>query len=108
MSEVERLLQYALTPVEPPGAMYERVERRLTELTDAAVDEIAEWDTTALSDPRRWARLVVAGTVGAGAGGALVLVRAHQKRRRREAHGVQALKKGLREVTGEARRRLER
>ena len=34
MSEVERLLQNAFVPVEPPGALTERLERRLTELTD--------------------------------------------------------------------------
>ena len=82
MSEVERLLQYALAPVEPPGRMSERLEHRLTALTDAAVDEIAEWDPSALRDPRRWARLMVAG--------------AQQKRRRSEAHGVHALTKGMR------------
>ena len=108
MGEVERLLQYALAPVEPPGRMSERLEHRLTALTDAAVDELADWDPSALRDPRRWARVVVAGAVGAGAGGALVLVRAQQKRRRREAHGVHALAKGMREVTGDARRRLKR
>ena len=108
MGEVERLLQYALAPVEPPVRMSERLERRLTVLTDAAVDEIADWDPSALRDPRRWARLVVAGAVGAGAGGALILVRAQQKRRRSEAHGVHALTKGMREVTGDARRRLKR
>ncbi|MEA2405004.1 MAG: hypothetical protein QOE08_1651, partial [Thermoleophilaceae bacterium] len=47
MDEVERLLQYALAPVEPPGRMSERLEHRLTALTDAAVDEIAEWDPSA-------------------------------------------------------------
>ncbi len=108
MSEVERLLQYALAPVEPPGRMSERLEHQLTLLTDAAVDEIAEWDPSALRDPRRWARLMVAGAVGAGAGGALILVRAQQKRRHSEAHGVTALTKGMREVTGDARRRLKR
>jgi hypothetical protein len=84
------------------------MERRLTSLTDAAVDELAEWDPSAFRDPRRWARVMVAGVVGAGAGGALVLVRARQKQKRREAHGFAALQKGLREVTGDARRRLNR
>jgi hypothetical protein len=105
MSEVERLLQGALVPVEPPGALGERLERRLTAVTDAAVDELAEWDPSALRDPRRWARLVVAGVVGAGAGGALVVVRA---RRRRDVRGLAALQKGMREVTGDVRRRLNR
>jgi hypothetical protein len=51
---------------------------------------------------------VVAGVIGAGAGGALIVVRARQKQKKREAHGLQALQKGMREVADEARRRLER
>ena len=108
MSEVERLLRGALVPIEPPGALSDRLERRLTSLTDAAVDELADFDESALRDPRRWARLVVAGVVGASAGGALIVVRARQKHRKREAHGLQALQKGMREVASDARRRLER
>ncbi len=108
MTEVERLLRYALVPVEPPGAVTERLERRLTELTDAAVDELAEWDPSALGDPRRWARLVGAGVVAAGAGGALILVRARQKQSRREARGLVALQKGVREVGGDALARFRR
>jgi hypothetical protein len=108
MSEVERLLQSAFVPVEPHGAFSERVERRLTELTDAAVDELAEFDPSALRDPRRWARLAAAGVVAGTAGGALILVRARQKHRRSEAHGLRALQNGLREVSGDMRRRLGR
>ena len=108
MSDFEQLLHSALAPVEPPGALTERLERRLTELTDAAVDELAEFDPSALSDPRRWARLVAAGVVAGTAGGALIVVRARQKQRRREAHGLAALQNGLREVSGDMRRRLRR
>ena len=108
MSEVERLLRGALVPIDPPARLGDRLERRLTSITDAAVDEWAEFDEDALRDPRRWARLVVAGVIGAGAGGALIVVRARQKQKKREAHGLQALQKGMREVTADARRRLER
>ena len=108
MSEVERLLHSALAPVEPPFHLTERLERRLTELTDAAVDELAEFDEAALRDPRRWARLAAAGVVAGTAGGALILVRARQKQRAREAHGLRALQNGVREVTGDMRRRLSR
>jgi hypothetical protein len=108
MSEVERLLRGALVPIDPPEALSDRLERRLTELTGLAVDEIADWDPSALRDPRRWARLVTAGVIGAGAGGALIVVRARQKHRKREAHGLQALQKGMREVAADARRRLDR
>jgi hypothetical protein len=108
MSEVERLLRGALVPIEPPIALSERLERRLTSLTDAAVDEWADFDEDALRDPRRWARLMAAGVIGAGAGGALIVVRARQKQKQREAHGLQALQKGMREVASDARRRLNR
>jgi hypothetical protein len=108
MSEVERLLHYALAPVEPPGTLTARLEKRLSALTDAAVGELAEFDEAALRDPRRWARLVAAGVVAGGAGGALILVRARQKHRRREAHGIRAVQKGMREVTADVRRRLGR
>jgi hypothetical protein len=105
---MERLLQGALVPIDPPGDLGERVERRLTAMTDAAVDEIAEWDPSAFRSPRRWARLVVAGVVGVSAGGALVVVRARQKQKRHEAPGISALGKGMREVSGDVRRRLKR
>ena len=108
MSEVERLLQNAFVPIEPPGALTERLERRLTELTDAAMDELADFDPGALRDPRRWARLAAAGLVAGTAGGALIIVRARQKHRRREAHGLRALQTGLREVSGDMRRRMTR
>jgi len=108
MSEVERLLRGALVPVEPPIDLAERMERRLTAMTDAAVDELADWDPSAFGSPRRWVRLVGAGVVAAGAGGALVLVRARQNQKRREAHGLAALTKGMRDVSGEMRRRLNR
>src|SRR5438128_12120269 len=108
MSEVERMLRGALVPVEPSMALSERLERRLTELTDAAVGELAEFDPSALRDPRRWLRLAAAGIVGVGAGGALVLIRARQKQRRREVLGIKALASGMREVAGDARRRLNR
>jgi hypothetical protein len=107
MSEVERLLHYALAPVEPPGSLTARLEERLTSLTDAAVDELAEFDPAAIRDPRSWARLVTAGVVAGGAGGALILVRARQKHRRQEAHGLRAIQKGMREVSGDVRRRLK-
>ncbi|MBV9212567.1 MAG: hypothetical protein JOZ25_02865 [Actinobacteria bacterium] len=107
-SEVERLLRGALVPVEPSIALGERLERRLSSLTGAAVGELAEFDPSALRDPRRWARLVAAGVVAGTAGGALVLVRARQHERRREAQGLRALERGLREVSADVRRRLRR
>ena len=106
MTDVERLLHYALTPVEPPGDMTARFERRLTELTDAALEEIAEFDPASVRSPRRWARVAAAGVVAGTAGGTLVLVRARQKHKRREALGLRAIGRGGREVAEQVRRRL--
>ncbi len=108
MPDVERLLHYALVPVEPPRDMTARFERRLTELTDAALDEIAEFDPAVVRSPRRWARVAAAGVVAGAAGGTLVLVRARQKHKRREALGLKAIERGTREVASQARKRLSR
>jgi hypothetical protein len=108
VNDVERLLQYALRPVEPPRDMTARFERRLTELTDAALEEIADFDPTIVRSPRRWARVAVAGVVAGAAGTTLVLVRARQKHKHREARGLNALNRGGREVAQHVRRRLDR
>ena len=105
MSEVERLLQSALVPVEPSGALTDRLERRLSEITGLAAEELADWELSAMRDPRNWGRWAVAGAVGIAAGGALVLVRARQHRRR-EPGGLRALERGVRDVTSDVRRRL--
>jgi hypothetical protein len=108
MTDVERLLQHALRPIEPPRELTDRFERRLTELTDAALDEIAEFDPATVRSPRRWMRVAAAGVVAGAAGGTLVLVRARQKHKRREATGLKAIERGRREVTAHARKRLGR
>ena len=53
---VERLLKMAFAPVEPPEALSDRLERGLTEMADAAADELSEWELSAMSDPRNWVR----------------------------------------------------
>jgi hypothetical protein len=108
MTDAERRLRAALVPVEPRGAFGERLEQTLTELTDAAVDELAEWELGAMRDPRNWARPVAAAVVGVAAGGTLMLVRARQQQRSRRVRGVQALERSVRSVAGEARRRVRR
>ena len=106
MSDVERLLHYALTPVEPPHDMIERFDRRLTSLTDAALDEIAEFDPTSGRSPRRWVRVAAAGVIAGAGAGTLVLVRARQQHKRHETGGLKALDRGRREVAAHVRRRL--
>ena len=106
MSDVERLLHYALTPVDPPHDMIERFDRRLTSLTDAALEEIADFDPFTVHSPRRWARVAAAGVVASAGAGTLVLVRARQQHKRREALGLRALGRGGHEVADQVRRRL--
>lgn len=83
--DFEGMLRRALAPVDPPEDLHSRVEHRLQELTDLAVDELEAWELGAMRDPRNWVRPVAAGVVGAGAGTALVVLRLRQHQRRRRA-----------------------
>jgi hypothetical protein len=105
---VERLLRMALTPVEPPEALSDRLERGLSELTEAAADELADWELSAMSDPRNWVRPVAAAVVGSLAAGGLVLVRARQQQKKRQSSGLKALERSLRSVAGDLEKRLHR
>lgn len=105
---VERLLRTALAPVEPPELLSDRLERGLSELTDAAADELADWELAAMSDPRNWVRPAAAVVVGGVAAGGLVLVRARQHQRKRPGGGLRALEKSLRDVAGDFEKRLRR
>ncbi len=106
--DVEALLRSALTPVEPPEALSDRLERHLTELTDLAAEELADWELGAMRDPRNWARPAAAVVVGGAAAGALVLVRARQQQRKREATGLKALERSVRGVADDLQKRLGR
>ncbi len=106
--DVEALLRSALVPVEPPEALSDRLERGLSELTDAAAGELAEWELGAMRDPRNWGRPVAAVLVGGAAAGALVLVRARQQQKKRQAGGLRALERGVRDVAGDLSKRLGR
>ena len=108
LSDVEQLLRTALAPVEPPEALTDRLERTLTELTDAAADELADWELGAMRDPRNWGRTVAAGAVVGVAGGALILVRARQVHKRRQASGLRALERGVLAVVQDVEKRLGR
>jgi hypothetical protein len=105
---VERLLRMALTPVEPPEALSDRLERGLSELTEAAAEELAEWELSAMSDPRNWVRPAAAVVVGGLAAGGLVLVRARQQHKKRQASGLKALERSLRDVAEDLEKRLHR
>jgi hypothetical protein len=105
---VERLLRMALTPVEPPEALSDRLERGLSELTEAAAEELADWELSAMSDPRNWVRPAAAVVVGSLAAGGLVLVRARQQHKKRQTTGLKALEKSIRDVANDLEKRLHR
>jgi hypothetical protein len=105
---VERLLRMALTPVEPPEALSDRLERGLSELTEAAAEELADWELSAMSDPRNWVRPAAAVVVGSLAAGGLVLVRARQQHKKRQTTGLKALEKSMRDVASDLEKRLRR
>jgi hypothetical protein len=108
MSDLERLLRTALVPIEPPERLSDRLERGLSELTEAAADELADWEISSMRDPRNWARPVAAIVVGSVAGGALVVVRARQRQRKRSGPSWPAVERRLREVAEDLEKRLRR
>lgn len=103
---VERLLKMAFAPVEPPEALSDRLERGLSEMADAAADELSEWELSAMSDPRNWVRPAAAVVVGSMAAGGLVLVRARQQQKKRHASGLKSLERSLRDVADDLEKRI--
>jgi hypothetical protein len=87
-ADFESLLRQAFAPVDPPADLPDRLEERLTRITEMAVDELESWELQAMRDPRNWTRIarpIAAGVVATGGGIALVLLRArHGKRSRVE------------------------
>ena len=106
--DVEALLRSALTPVEPPETLSDRLERNLTELTDLAAEELADWEMSAMRDPRNWVRPVAAATVVGVAGSALVIVRARQRAKKKHVTGLRALEQGLQDVVDRVGKTLDR
>jgi hypothetical protein len=106
--DFEAMLRRALAPVEPPADLAERLEGRLTEITELAAEELEAWELGAMRDPRNWARPVAAVVVGTAAGAGLIVLRArHRAQARRPGIGTQiadAAERALREVFEEARR----
>lgn len=106
VDRVERLLRSALVPVEPPEALSDRLERGLSELTEAAATELGDWELSAMRDPRNWARPAAAIVVGSAAAAGLVLVRARQQHKKRQVTGLNALERSIRGVADDIERRL--
>ena len=107
MADVEALLRSALVPVEPSEALSDRLERGLSEITDFAAGELADWELSTMRDPRNWGRPVAAVVVGGAAAGALVLVRARQQQKKKGGV-LRALERGVRDVADDLQKRLDR
>jgi hypothetical protein len=75
----ESLLREALTPVEPPADLAERLESTLTSITELAADELEAWELSTMRDPRNWVRPAAAIVAGSAAGAALVVLRARRR-----------------------------
>jgi len=103
--DIEQLLRNALAPVEPSASLSELLDERLTELTSAAFDELADWELAAMRDPRNWGRTGAAVVIGGSAAAALVLVRA-QRRSKKQGQPLRSLEEGARDVSREIRKRL--
>jgi hypothetical protein len=106
---IERLLESALAPIEPPASFVDDLEMLLTEVQNAAIEaleEISDWELAAMRDPRNWVRPAIALAAGTAAGSALVLL---QVRRGRRARGLKGLaSQGGRELRGVVERTRER
>jgi hypothetical protein len=108
-ANVEALLREALTPVEPPEALVQRLEMTLASLTASAQEELEAWELSAMSDPRNWARPVAAAVVTATAGSALVALRVRRRHRARidsSATMRELAERTLQDIAHEARRIL--
>jgi|SRR5689334_5216435 hypothetical protein len=83
---IERLLETAFTPVEPPAGLVDELESKLVEVQAAAIEaleELAEGELAAMRDPRNWVRPAVAVVAGTAAGTALVVLQVRRGRRHR-------------------------
>jgi hypothetical protein len=106
-AEFESLLREALSPVEPPADLVQRLESTLVSLTELAQEELDSWELSAMRDPRNWVRPAAAAVVGVSAGTALVALRVrarHRTRRQQSTSLGELTRRTLRDVADEARR----
>jgi hypothetical protein len=103
----EALLREALSPVDPPDDLAQRLELTLVNLTEMAQEELDLWELSAMRDPRNWVRPAAAIVVGATAGSALVALRVrsrHRSRKQQSANLFELAERTLQDVAEEARR----
>jgi len=108
-ADFEALLREALSPVEPPPSLTERLESTLVSLTELAHEELESWELKAMRNPRNWVRPVAAAVVGTSAGTALVVIRVRARHRARKPgqHNLRELAgRTLRDIAEETRRVL--
>jgi hypothetical protein len=108
-TDFETLLREALTPVDPPEDLAERMEMTLVNLTELAQEELETWELSAMRDPRNWARPAAAAVVGVTAGSALVVLRVrsrHRARTQQSANLLELAERTLQDFAEEARRIL--
>jgi hypothetical protein len=108
---IERLLESALAPVEPPAGLVSELEVKLAEVQAAAIEaleELSDWELAAMRDPRNWVRPAAAVVAGTAAGTALVLLQIRRGRRQRTG-GLRGLAvQGGREFLGAVERTRSR
>jgi hypothetical protein len=106
-AEFESLLREALSPVEPPADLVQRLESTLVSLTELAQEELDAWELSAMRNPRNWARPAAAAVVGVSAGTALVALRVrarHRTRRQQSGNLIELAGRTFRDAADEARR----
>jgi hypothetical protein len=110
-ADFEALLRQALTPVEPPEHLVDRLEVTLVNLTELAQEELDAWELSAMRDPRNWARPAAAAVVGLSAGTALVVLRVrarHRVRKQRSNNAIELVERTWQDAREEARKILRR
>ena len=98
LPDLEAMLRQALRPVEPPEEFRVTFEARLSDIAEAAQEELATWELETMKDPRNWVRPVVAVAAGSAASAGLVVLRVQATRRRRRSQSQDPLDYALRTV----------
>ena len=98
LPDLEAMLRQALRPVEPPEEFRATFEARLSDIAEAAQEELATWELETMKDPRNWVRPVVAVAAGSAAGAGLVVLRVQATRRRRRSQSQDPFDYALRTV----------
>jgi hypothetical protein len=108
-TDFETLLREALSPVDPPEDLTQRMEMTLVNLTELAQEELESWELSTMRDPRNWVRPAAAVVVGATAGTALVVLRVrgrHRVRQQQSANLLELAERTIQDFAEEARRIL--